>query len=59
MAYETYEVLDNASLLLKLFSEALEDDGKVSLSEIFNIVSKVGLEIVNDISDEEAPVEEG
>lgn len=53
MPYETYEQLANASHLLKLMSEALKDDGRISLSEIVNIVSTIGLEVVNDITDDE------
>ena len=53
MPYETYEMLENASALLKRISDALKDDGKISLAEIVSIVSATGVDVVNDMTDDE------
>lgn len=53
MPYETYEAFDNAASLMKKLSEALKNDGRISLSEVIDIIATVGLEVVNDVNDDE------
>ena len=60
MAYEQYEMFDNAGDLLKGLAERMKPTSaggkKVTLTELVSLVSEIGIVVVRDISDDEPVV---
>ena len=61
MAFELDEALDNAGNILKDLANAVKPDSdggtKITLSELMDIITKNGINIVKDVQDDDYPDE--